>query len=62
MKKILLFSAFVTLNALTVSCTAEDVAAAENGVQTETQADGGIGGQGGSIPVPPPPPPKPPVG
>ena len=62
MKKILLFSAFILVNAMAVSCTADEVAGVKSASETETQADGGIGGQGGSIPIPPPPPPKPPIG
>jgi hypothetical protein len=60
MKKLLILSAFVVLNLLTISCT-EDGQAASTTISTNPQADGEIdgpgGGQTGNPPVTPPPPP-----
>ncbi|HEY0091819.1 MAG TPA: hypothetical protein VGB43_04960 [Flavobacterium sp.] len=58
MKRLLLFSAFLLMNAI-VSCTSDEASEA-NSKQSPAHAEG-IGGQGGGTPIPPPPPP-PPVG
>jgi hypothetical protein len=53
MKKIFLMAAFVLMNAVMVSCTADD---AIGDAANLVHADDPTGGQGGTIPPPPPPP------